>query len=248
MIFRIGIVLILFASSTGCNSIRTTFMTTNECGDLERDSIGCRQGLPVMVKVPTHVEVKVEETRYYELPTIAAPDGVEGEGEEEEEEGEGEGEGEGTKFDFSQELTRVKLATSRTPTITTVFTEKMVLLDPKRPASGSGSFAFGFPSTGDGIGKGSLTSAKYKAVDTTLIDSGNLITTALATFGTGVPTSLATSANGGKVISTTNVIAYKRFPIDCNVEAEIQRFLDQHINSCSKDCLTENAPNYAKGE
>lgn len=235
MIFRIGIVLILFASSTGCNSIRTTFMTTNECGDLERDSIGCRQGLPVMVKVPTHVEVKVEETRYYELPTIAAPDGVEGEGE-------------GTKFDFSQELTRVKLATSRTPTITTVFTEKMVLLDPKRPASGSGSFAFGFPSTGDGIGKGSLTSAKYKAVDTTLIDSGNLITTALATFGTGVPTSLATSANGGKVISTTNVIAYKRFPIDCNVEAEIQRFLDQHINSCSKDCLTENAPNYAKGE
>ncbi len=210
MHLRLCLLGLLLMVNTGCNSIQTTFLQQNECGQLVKNSQHARRGVPVMVKVPTHVEVKIIQTDIWRIDS---------------------------QDKASKKLVHVPEATSRRAEIETVFTEQMFLINPKRPASGTGEFALGLSEDGKGI----LRSANYKAVDTTLKDSANLLTTAISTLG-GVKTSI--DRDSARIVSAERTVTYRRFPIDQNTESEIEQLLEQYINRCSTgDCIL--APGYA---
>ncbi len=200
----------------GCNSVRTTFLRQNECGQLYKSPEHHLKGVPVMFKVPTHVEVKIMQTDVWKI----------------------EAEDSGPK-----KLVHVPAATSRKAATQTIQTEQMLLVDPKRPASGTGEFGFAYDPDGYGV----LQSANYKAVDSTLKDSASLVTTALSTFGalSSVGDKTGVASNNGNLVTAERTIAYRRFPINQSTDAEIEQFVGQYINICSTDeCM--KSPTYAQ--
>lgn len=155
--FAVFLCLILLAAS-GCNSIRTTFLEQDSCGNLVKNPEHCRKGLPVMLEVPTHVEVKIVQTDYWQVKGEA---------------------------NAEKQLVFLAEASSRRPVITDIFTEQMFLVDPKRPAEGEGQFKFQFNNLDDnGKDNGTLSGVQYKAVDKTFSASAGLLTTALGVLGT----------------------------------------------------------------
>lgn len=167
-----------------------------------------------MVEVPTHVDIKIIQTDYWKIKS----DG-----------------------NNPKKLVHLPEATSRSADIKDVFTEKMFLMDPKRPAEGTGQFEFGF-NTDEAGGKqnGTLKSVKYKAIDNTLTTAAGLLS---ATVGlTGKKTSIG--ADNKKLVSNTRTIAYKRFPVGSEYEGEIETFIATYINGCAPGTCYES-PKYA---
>ncbi len=208
---RIGFVVLSIFTLVGCNSIRTTFLKPDGCGELVKDPHVFRHGIPVMVKVPTHIEVAIKQTDFWAL--------------------------DGNRLILKTDLS------SRRPEIKELHTEKMVLVDPKRPASGDGTFKFAFAS-GDDAGKGYLTNATYKSVDSTFVDSAALLSTAISTFAAAGAKSIdQATAEPVQLMKEERTVAYKRFAIDDSTEIEIRKFLNTHINNCYVGC--NRAPEYA---
>ena len=205
---------------TGCSSAKTTFLERDQFGDLSPKPGLCRKGVPVMVKVPTHVKVEIHQTDVWRIVQ---------------------------RGNDPRRLVRIPEATSRAVTVEELQIEQMVLLDPKRPASGTGEFAFGFAADND-VGKGILSSVGYKSVDTTLKDSAALLTKIISTFST--PVGAAQKASTGiatdspDLISAKRIIAYRHFPLNGDTETNVANFVNQYINNCSPgDCKT--GPAYA---
>jgi hypothetical protein len=206
----------LSIAMVGCNSVRTTFLRQDECGQLFKCPEHHRKGVPVMVKVPTHVEVKIMQTDVWKIELSDV----------------------GPK-----RLTHLPAATSRTARTQTIQTEQMFLVDPKRPASGTGEFGFAYDPDGYGV----LQSANYKAVDSTLKDSASLVTNALSTFGalSSVANKSGVGSDNEDLVTAERVIAYRRFPINQTTEWEIEQFIGQYINLChTGEC--SNSPAYAQ--
>ncbi len=52
---------------TGCSAVKTKFMRVNECGDLVEANGKCEHGVPVVVKSPTHIMVKICQVDFYKV-------------------------------------------------------------------------------------------------------------------------------------------------------------------------------------
>ena len=97
----------------GCSSVRTTFLKTNSAGEWVESPDMPRRGIPTMVQVPTHVDVKIIQTDVWK---VEDKDGAD------------------------KKLKPLPKAASRKVTINEITTGQMVMIDPKRPLSGSGEF------------------------------------------------------------------------------------------------------------
>lgn len=193
--------------------MRTVAWTRAHDDSLQRDNCKAFEGIPVMLKVPSHIEVKIMESLYavhdpdsHELKTIplVRPD-----------------------LDVTAELK---------------YTEKMFLVDPQRVASGTGEYGFGFAgdggvkipnSNGDAkTGHGYLHSANYKANDETIKNASQLLSTVLS-----INKKSATEVPNALVV--TRLVAFERFDLGSkSVNAEVMAFLDEHLNNCHH-CSTD---------
>ena len=115
---------LLLVSSLGCNTIRTTFLEQNECGHITKNSRHFKKGLPVMLEVPTHVDIKIVQTDFWKIES---------------------------KGNDPKKLVHMPEATGRRVDKSDVFTEQMFLVDPVRPAEGIGQFNFTFGNGADGL-------------------------------------------------------------------------------------------------
>lgn len=193
----------------GCSSFRTTPVDRCENDTLIVNPEHPMHGIPVSLKVPTHIELKVIETTYWEKQT---PPGA--------------------------KPTLTALTTCR-PTRTVeheiCYTEKIFLVDPVRPGAGTQDYGFTFASNEDGneadAGKGYLKKVEYKIDDQTIKESANLLSSALG-FISALPTAAnPANPNKGTLIATDRTVAYGRFDLNsCSFEEDVTNFFDCHVN------------------
>lgn len=194
----------------GCNSIKTLPMDRSEGGHLSPNPPCPLQGVPVMLRVPTHLDVTIEEVEYWQV-------------------------GEESLIPLNQDIRGRHISTE------IQYTEKMFLVDPKRVASGTGFYGFGFDGAGDNAGKGYLKSAAYGATDTTLSQTAALITNIAKAAG-GAPMSAEgitakSMLEATTVIPTTRTVAFRKFDINRpTVDEEVRCFCQQYLNACQTDC------------
>lgn len=202
----------------GCCSFRTTAVdrTENDCLIVNPECP--MRGIPVSLRVPTHLELSVIETTYWEKQKFPG-----------------------------KKPTLVPLTTCRpTRSVNHIIkeTEKIFLVDPVRPAAGSSNYGFTFQSNSDdttkaseSAGKGYLQNVQYKIDDKTIEKSAELFSNAVSLI-----TALQTAANQGEpntsnLITTERAVAYARFDINSpSFEVDVASFLDCHINNASPEC------------
>lgn len=197
--------------SVGCTSIKTTVLDRREGGHLTKNPDLPLKGVPVMLRVPTHVDVTIEQVDYW------------------------------TADDNGDLKLISENVPSRHVSAEIKHTEKMFLVDPKRVASGSGIYGFTFDAEGDGAGHGYLQGASYEAVDTTLQESAALISTIASVAGRTTSRSELKMAEESQVITTTRTIAYRKFDINaCSIEDDIRGFVNLYLNDCHAGCCQSN--------
>ena len=214
MRFVLGLAILCFV---GCTSITTNMWTRSEDDNLHPDPCQNLKGIPVMLKVPSHLEVTITETLY------AAHD---------------------TERD---ELTVVDLKQRDLEAVSTLkYTEKMFLVDPVKVAAGSGAYDFGFAKTEKGseikggddsaAGHGYLHSIGYSATDTTITTSASLIANILGGKSPATAKAegaAATLAQDFGLVSFERVVAFRRFDLATpGYEQEVRMFLDANMNCC----------------
>jgi hypothetical protein len=213
---------------TGCNSIRTNMWTRAEDENLHPDPCHNLKGIPVMLKVPSHLEVTITETLYVQY-----------------------------KVDSDHDTGKLQVIKLDRPDLDVIanlkYTEKMFLVDPVRVGAGTGSYGFGFgpankdlpPIAGEdgtNAGHGYIHNANFKANDQTIIRSANLLSTVLslrpkASGKAGLldPNSLQESAQ--TIVKMTRTVAYHRFDLGSpTVDDEVFAFMEQHLNGCHNSC------------
>jgi len=190
-------------------------------------------GVPAMIKVPTHIEVKIIQTDYWlDGSAKQEPESVDS---QQEQNSEDEPEHRG-KSSADRELRHLPANTLRNVEIREICTGKMVMIDPKRPASGQGEFAIKYDDQGDGT----IQTLNYKAVDETLKNSAALASALLKAFPTGgsPPGNLSNrNDDPATLIKATRTIAIQRFPVGNCSQSEIESFVAKYINACAPaDC------------
>lgn len=243
-IMNIMVSIALCMSATGCASMKTTFFTRHEDETLCKDNEHPINGVPVMVNVPTHLEVKIQET----IHLVKNPD-----------------------------TTEVMLLNDMAPSEHRIlavepqlhYTEKMFVLDPKRPFSGSASYGMQFASsvktptkeskTGqpfgtnatamDANGHGYLRSLNYSVDDKTITNAIDLI----ASLGPMLASPVAKTKSQDEpkipvgLHTTTRTVAYGFFDLASpSFEDELNAFLQLNLNNCSScNGMTGSIPSKA---
>jgi hypothetical protein len=199
-------------SIAGCSSFRTTAIDRLEDDVMVVNPDEPLNGIPVSLRIPTHLELSVIETTFWRL--------------------------DGTEATLRAMTTG---RANRSVTHTVVSTEKIFLVDPVRPISGLENYGFTFtsggtsPQTGD-AGKGYLRDVSYKADDTTIKDSAALLARSIGFVNALRTSSGAQSAVSADVITTDRVIAFGRFDINSPCfEQDMAGFLECHMNAVAKD-------------
>lgn len=204
----------LLSSGLGCSSMKTTFFTRHEDDTLCKDNDHPVNGVPVMLKIPSHLEIKVQEVLHIHQNQANL-----------------------TLLDTGNRAIRIVEPQLR-------FTEKMFVVDPKRPFSGSSSYGFTFRggSNTDGSkkpesGHGYLSALKYQVDDETITNATTLLASVAPLLGIGVskeqePNNDPKTLNG--VLTTKRTIAYGIFDISSpNFEDDVRSFIELHVNQCN---------------
>lgn len=194
-------------ATSGCTSLRSTIINRyeddtyagNSNGELKRhDMARPYRGVPITIKVPTHVDVKIIETSYM--------------------------------YNVDDSLRELKLSTPhREVDIKTIETDKVFIVDFKRPLSGSLNYkaTFGDDQYFDEV--------SGKLEDTTITDVANLVATVAPMLGKPAAGN-EKGAIGDELIVNKRVVAYRRFDIDAtDFEMQVRCFLEEHLN-CGHTC------------
>jgi hypothetical protein len=225
--------------STGCSSVKTTLVGVSPEGDIYADPHRCVHGVPAMIKVPTHIEVKIIQTDYWKVDarTESSVKHTQQEPEEDSDEADSL---------VIRTLIHRPASTLRNVEVKEICTDKMVMIDPKRPASGQGEFAIKY----DDDGNGTILSLNYKAVDETLKNSAALASALVKAFPTSEgKTNLIGQGTQGGSFKSTRTIAIQRFPIGNCSQSEIESFVTKYINACGPvDCTNPTMYAPAKTE
>lgn len=218
---RAGMLLIAIVALSGCSSFRTQAVDRMDNDTLVVNPNSPLKGIPVSLRVPTHLELNVVETTYWE------------------------------KQDIPGERPTLKALETCRPTRTVIYTvketEKIFLVDPMRPGAGTESYGFDFQSsdatkTGS-AGKGHLKKVTYKVDDKTITESANLLSKSLGLIN-ALQTSAAPQATTSTLIETQRSVAYTRVDINSpTFECDVEAFLDLYVNTecmqirvCPKVC------------
>lgn len=206
--------LVLITTMIGCSSIRTTPIDRLDDDTMVVNPETPLKGVPVALRVPTHLEIQVVEKSYW-LKS-------------------------GIELNSVQRIRQDrKMGTVSGPSIRECradikYTERVFVVDPLRPGSGDQEYGFGFTSSGEpgtDPGKGYLKSLNYKSVDTTIKDSATLLAKSLDLIkGLQTDTGDENPTPTGTIV-TERVVAFRRFDLNSpNFEAEVSHFLDMHLN------------------
>lgn len=199
----------------GCSSFRTTAVNRCENDRLVVNPHHPMKGIPVSLRVPSHLELSVVETTYWEKKDVAG------------------------KKPTLNPLHSCR--PTRSVTHEVCFTEKIFLVDPVRPGAGTQSYGFSFKKNSaanpDNAGKGYLEKVEYRIDDQTIKESANLLANSLGLINalqTSAGPALPTTSN---LIATDRTVAYARFDINApNFENDVAEFLDCHVNCASNEC------------
>ncbi|MCA9136777.1 MAG: hypothetical protein KDB00_08460, partial [Planctomycetales bacterium] len=210
------ILILGLAVTCGCNTFRTTAVDRCENDTLVVNPEHPMKGIPVSLRVPTHLELSVVETTYWEKQDV--PGG---------------------------KPTLVPLHTcrpTRTVTHNVCYTEKIFLVDPVRPGAGIQNYGFTFTSNKDGnkqdAGKGYLDKVSYKIDDQTIKESANLLANSLSLISAFQVSAVNDpNLNTGDLIATDRTIAYTRLDINSPCfENGVENFLDTNVNQACNAC------------
>ncbi len=216
----------LLLAALGCNSIRTTVLDRSEDDRLQKNRpTTSLKGIPVMLKVPTHMEITVYERSFF------------------------------YQTKQSNRLVAVDCNEMPTRFVKTnvAKTEKMFLVDPKRAAAGITEYGFKFQGGEEGksaAGHGYLSQANYKVQDETLTQAASLVNSVAAALLTSPgtpgadPKSVMEAENGDAVPvhEIDRVVAFCRFDINSpTYDEDVRQFLNQYLNHC-QSC--QNLPQY----
>jgi hypothetical protein len=115
--------------------------------------------------------------------------------------------------------------------IVPIETEKVFVVDFKRPLSGTLAY------TADFDEQQYFDEISGQLEDTTITDVAALVATVAPLFGKSASAPVdPTSEVGRALITNKRVVAYKRFDIDaCDFEAQLRGFLEEHVN-CDHTC------------
>lgn len=200
---------------------------------LRRNSNQCVKGIPVTVKIPTHVDAVINEQYFITKGKSVASDG---------------------SLDANRETTQIPNLGKplRTVSLSTVYTPKVLTTNFVRPAAGT----LGIGSeTEDGISMDPdnyFASIKAKIDDQTVEDVNSAIPSIKTILGIPSPVASKVSAGGdptelAQCESFSAVIAYRRFDINTpGWEYELQEFVDSHINCQQAPCLGEDPGCYVE--
>lgn len=226
------ILVALWGCTTGCASMKTTFYTRHEDDTLCKDNEHPINGVPVMVNVPTHLEVKVNETIHLVK---------------------------------NLNTTEIMLLNDMTPTEHRIlavepllhYTEKMFVLDPKRPFSGNAAYGMQFASavrtpakdsksnqqatansaSMDANGHGYLRSLNYSVDDKTITNAIDLIASLGPMLASPVSKKNEQADSGVPVglHTTTRTVAYGYFDLASpTFEEDLNAFLQLNVNDCTQ--------------
>ena len=211
---------LLFAvllTATGCSSFRTSAVDRVENDMLVVNPDCPMKGVPVSLRVPSHLELCVVETTYWEKVDEAG-----------------------------KKPTLAPLHTCR-PTRSVshdiCYTEKIFLVDPVRPGAGLQNYGFEFQSSGDAAkkedaGKGYLKNVTYMADDRTITESASLLANSLGLINALQTSANAPNQNTANLVSTDRTVAFGRFDINSpTYEMDVAAFLDCYVN-----CAPGNGP------
>lgn len=204
------------AMTCGCNTFRTTAVDRCENDALVVNPEHPMKGIPVSLRVPTHLELSVIETTYWEK-----------------------------QDNPGQKPTLVPLHTcrpTRTVSHNVCYTEKVFLVDPVRPGAGLQAYGFTFKSNKEGnekdAGKGYLDKVAYKIDDQTITESANLLADSLSLINAfTVSSANQPSTNEGRLVATDRTIAFTRLDINSLCfEDDVAQFLDVNVNRACSSC------------
>jgi hypothetical protein len=111
-----------------------------------------------------------------------------------------------------------------------VMTDQIVMVDFKRPASGTLDLTLEYNDAHY------LKSVNSKVDDNTLEDSANLVGTIVKTFSTPTSAENVAAAKSVKpsIVPVTRTVAYQRFDINAaDYEQQMECFVNQHLNNCN---------------
>ncbi len=211
---------------SGCHTFRTTALDRCEDNALVVNPGHPLKGIPVSLRVPTHLELNVIETTYWEK-----------------------------QDNPGKKPTLVPLHTCRTTRTVKhniCYTEKVFLVDPVRPGAGTQAYGFTFTSNKEGntkdAGKGYLDKVTYKIDDTTIKESANLLADSLSLINAfTVSSANSPNLNTSRLVATDRTVAYTRLDINsCSFESDVEQFLDINVNQAPNACTT--CPDICKPE
>lgn len=234
MRYWIPTILLLITLSVGCSSIKTTAFDRLEDDTLVANPEKPLKGVPVSLRVPTHLELTVEEKTFWrvegaELIPISSCRGT-------------------RTVDHSVKyIEKIFLVDPVRPAAGPVADP------PGDPASNSYGFSFKNDElTAEEIengvvdkyaGKGQLEGIHYHINDSTIERSAQLLASSLSFIKTFAPKGEKTGfgeknaeVTGLDVIQTTRVIAWSRFDLNSeHFEEDVMGFLNTYINQKSYD-------------
>jgi len=223
--------ILLAASLMGCTSVKSTALNRTESDVFIGNSNGkprahCAarpfNGVPITLRVPTHLDVVIKEKIYLKV-----------------------GEERGS-------LSRLQ-ADKRSLFVETevIETDKVFMVDPKRPAAGQLDYTMKFGADESGTDGGKDNSQYFSSIESRIQDDTiKDITGALK----AVTDSLAAKTNVGDrdsrrptliLVPDVRTVAWRRFDIDaCDFEQQVADFVAIHMNSCNS-CQQYTARNSA---
>lgn len=195
---RIVVATVLTTALTvvGCKSSTSTMFTRDECnnGWMKFEKV---DGVPITVKIPTHLKLYVYDKYFLEIDSVAGSD----------------------------RLAKADLPVLKDFAHEMVYTEKVIMVDFKRPAAGSSNMKVDF--TEDQY----IKNYQQDITDETLQRVNEFVGTALPSFLQASDDNGAAGSIDERIKEVKSVAAVGMFEVDDpNFEQLVQSFLAQHIN------------------
>jgi hypothetical protein len=178
------------------------------------------KGIPVTVRIPTHVDVAIKETLFF----------------------------------HAADMTPVAL-TSRHLSVASdyVYSDKIISVDPKRPAAGTLDYKMGFQSKNpEARDQQFFSKVQYDVDDQTIKTVDKILQDIVPSLGiVNLNASQTAAKRTGKEVATSpenlseivRTVAWKRFDVsDPNFESELTTFVSMHMNNCHACQGQECAP------
>ena len=215
-----GVAAIVSVVGIGCTSTTSTIMQRLDSNEFVGNSNGktkpCHsakpfKGIPTTVSIPTHVDIRIKETLYFD----------------------------------KAKMTPIVLSSRHLSAETEViYSDKLISVDPKRPASGTLNYTLDFPSaTGvkpeDYDKYQHIKKIGYDVKDDTIQTITKILTEVVPKLGLkpatkGMGETRQSEANlPASIDEVVRTVAWKRFDLNApDLEACIAEFAASHMNNC----------------